>query len=165
MDRQIRDNLEDYVRGAMEPATLREFEQRLSKSDEETRRTVAIMREQSGMIRETFQVADDLSPAAGFYGRVMACIETDRSNSVWWAFLEPQFSRRLAYASLTLLVLLSLTMFTTAPESEETIAGAEATSYHVMDAMAQQEPAPVTGENPDEDRDVVLVNLATHEEY
>jgi hypothetical protein len=165
MDRQIRDNLEEYVRGAMKPATLREFEQRLDASNEETRRTVRTMREQSGMIREAFGVSEDVCPAAGFYGRVMACIEVNRNTSVWFAFLEPQFSRRLAFASLTLLVLLSLTMFTTSPEREQATAVTEAPSYHVMDAMAQQELAPVTGENPDEDRDVVLVNLATHQEY
>jgi hypothetical protein len=162
MDRHIKDNLEEYMRGAMEPGTRAEFENRLNASDGETRETVAQFQHQSELIRDAFRAPADISPAPGFYGRVMDRIHLQRPLSIWAAFIEPMFFRRIALASAALLILLSLTMFTTTPENgDEMLASNPAL---VMDAMADQEPAPVMGENPEEDRDAILVNLATYQE-
>ena len=162
MDRHIKENLEEYMRGSMEPAKLAEFDKRLGASDEETKREVRLFQQQGEMIRSAFQVAADVGPSSGFYARVMDRIQTQRSRSMWFAFLDPQFSRRLAFASLALLVLLGLTMFS-APDNEEAML-AEAPAYYAVDEMAEQAPTPVLGENQQEDRDTVLVNLATYQE-
>lgn len=164
MDRHIRDNLEDYMRGAMEPGRLAEFERRLAASSDQERREIAAFRQHAEMIREAYCVSEEALPAPGFYGRVIQRIQSQRSTSIWTAFLEPQFSRRLAFASLALLMLMSLTMLTTGPE-EQVALDTTAPAYHVMDAMAEQEPVPVFGENQEQDRNVILVNLATYQEY
>lgn len=165
MDRQIKDSLEEYLRGAMKPGPRQEFERRLGASDEQTRQTVAEFERHATLIREAYRAADDAAPAPGFYGRVMSCIQEQRGASIWFAFLDPMFSRRLAFASLTLLMLLSVTMLTTGPEQQPPEVANTPASYHVMEAMAQQEGAPVLGQDQDEDRSHILVNLATYQEH
>jgi hypothetical protein len=160
MDRHIKENLEEYMRGAMEPAAQAEFEKRLQAGGDEDVRLIAEFRQHAQLIRETYRAADEARPAPGFYGRVMDRIQAQRPQSIWSAFLEPQFFRRLALASATLLVLLGLTIFNTGPE-EATLASMPAPA---MDAMTEQEPGPVLGENQEQDRDAILVNLATYQE-
>ena len=162
MDRHIKDNLEEYMRGAMDPGTKAEFENRLNASDSETRQMVAQFQRHSQLIREAYRAPADVAPNPGFYGRVMDRIQAQRPLSIWAAFVEPMFFRRIAFASAALLILLSLTIFTTAPDSGEEMLAYEPAP--AMNAMTDQEPAPVMGENPEEDRDAILVNLATYQE-
>lgn len=165
MDRHIKEDLEEYMRGAMGPSGKAAFEQRLAASDEETRRMVAMFQQQAEMIRQVYSPIDDVAPAPGFYSRVMDRIQSQRSTSIWAVFLEPQFFRRLAFASAALFILLSLTMVTTTNESGEALWASESSPAMgaPMDAMAGQEPAQL-GASQEQDRNVILVNLATYQE-
>jgi hypothetical protein len=171
MDRQIKADLEEYLRGTMASGPREDFERRLDASGGETRKTVELFLSHSAMIREAYRVSDDdLAPPAGFYGRVMARVQQQRSASIWFAFLEPAFSRRLAFASLALLLLLSVTMITTAPEQGQVAAveaepSYHAPSYHAMDAFARQDDDPAWGVNRERDRNTILVNLTTYQEF
>jgi hypothetical protein len=124
MDREIQNGIEDYLhghngkaqpkasRGLMDPGAA--FEGRLNQADAETRREVAEFRQTASMLHQLQTPADVPEPAAGFYARVIERIEAERaSNSFWSIFLNPQFSRRLLFASATLLVLLAVTFAST----------------------------------------------------
>jgi anti-sigma factor RsiW len=167
MDRRVKEGLEEYLHGAMEPARKADFERMLNASDESTRQIVAMIERQSAMLRNAFRPAEDSSQVEaglrpGFYGRVMERIQVQRSTSIWSAFLEPQFFRRVAFASATLLFLLSVTMFTGTSAEDESLAAASVTP--VMQTIAQDEDEQPLGESQEEDRDVILVNLATYQQ-
>ena len=165
MDRHIKEDLEEYMRGAMGSSGKAAFEQRLDASDEETRQMVAMFQQQAEMIRQAYKPLEEVAPAPGFYGRVMDRIQAQRSTSIWAVFLEPQFFKRLAFASAALFILLSLTMVTTTNETDEALLATESLPSigAPMDAMAGQEPAPL-GASQEQDRNVILVNLATYQE-
>jgi hypothetical protein len=86
----------------------------------------------------------------------MARIETQRRPSLWSLLLEPAFGRRLMYASLTLVVLLGT--YLVATESGEPVTASTSAERYLA------EEHPTVGANPQQDRDVVLVRLATYGE-
>jgi hypothetical protein len=99
----------------------------------------------------------EIEPAAGFYARVMDRIDAQRPVSPWSVFLDSPFGRRLAFASLVLAVLMGTYLVSTEPASE----------FAVRDSgvvISQGESTPVLGPDHQQDRDVVLVNLATYRE-
>lgn len=99
----------------------------------------------------------DVDPAAGFYARVMNRVETQARPSVWSLFGESAFASRLGYASAMLLVALGTVLVTsTGPEEPLAVAAPE----RIL--AGESDPIPVTMEDPQQDRDVVLVNLATY---
>jgi anti-sigma factor RsiW len=101
----------------------------------------------------------ELDPPAGFYARVMNRVESQARPSVWSLFGESEFAKRLAYASATFLLLLG-SVLVTSSETEEPLASTAPERILAGEAH----PVPVTMENPQEDRDVVLVNLATYQQ-
>ena len=114
MDRRIEEMLEDYLHGSLTAEREAEFRRALESADAETRQMVAAFSQHAQLIRQAFR-APEVAPAAGFYARVVERIDSQRVAvvSFWDAFLEPHFFKRLAFAALTLLMLLSVTMFTT----------------------------------------------------
>ncbi|MBS1831944.1 MAG: hypothetical protein JST65_04490 [Acidobacteria bacterium] len=52
----------------------------------------------------------DVAPRPGFYARVMERVETQQKSSIWSVFLEPVFSRRLAFASLAMMLLMGVAL-------------------------------------------------------
>jgi len=110
---------------------------------------------------------EEVSPAPGFYARVMDKIETQRSNSIWSAFLEPIFGRRLALASGVLMLLLGAALFVPGSEVDDELSAQGRVSVTVN----ENEPAPVLAydtaamDGRDQDKNAVLVNLVTYQEH
>jgi hypothetical protein len=99
-----------------------------------------------------------VDPPAGFYARVLERIDSQRRPSFWDAFLEPAFGRRLLATSLTLICLLGGYLAFTEAATEASRGTPEAA------VMAVEHPAGM-GSNVDQDRETVLVSLATYRDY
>jgi len=158
MDRRIEELLEDHLRGSLTPAREAEFAAALAAAGVQTREAVETFQRHSQLLR-TLRAPEDVAPAPGFYARVLNRIEAQAMPSVWDAFVEPHFFKRFAFAALTLLMLLSVTVWTT-PDHDEYFAVAP------MVGMTS-DPAPMyamDASNQESNRDVILVNLATYEE-
>jgi len=148
MHHQVRDKLEDYLRGgALE--TPAEFHRHLGECEDcasELRRLEA----QSQLLR-SLEAAKGAEPRAGFYARVMERIEAQQPFSIWSAFLERKFGFRLAVASGLLAGLLGVYLVTSEPGGPESgIAASMATASAPTDAGLQEQ------------RDAVLVDLASY---
>ncbi len=157
MDRRIEELLEDHLRGSLTPAREAEFAAALAAAGVQTREAVETFQRHSQLLR-TLRAPEDVAPAPGFYARVRNRIEAQTMPSVWDVFVEPHFFKRFAFAALTLLMLLSVTVWNTpTPDHDEFVAAAPvvemAAPMYAMDAS-----------NRDSNRDVILVNLATYGE-
>ncbi len=98
-----------------------------------------------------------MDPAPGFYARVLERIESQRRPSFWDAFQEPAFGRPLLATSLALVCVLAGCLAFAETAGEASVTGPEA-------VMATEHPAGL-GLNADQDRETVLVSLATYREY
>jgi anti-sigma factor RsiW len=145
--------LEEYLDGE-EP--FPEVEEHLSKCAE-CKQELDAMKAQSALFRRAFQ--SDREPDAGFYARVMTRIETQAKPSVWSLFGESLFAKRLAYASATFLLLAGV-VFVSANEPDTALAS----TYPEVILAADELYTPVSMD-PQRDREVVLVNLATYQDY
>ena len=148
----VQENLEDYISGRGNPERRSEVRQHLSGC-RDCREVVEAMQLQARWVQALRPPADVL-PSAGFYARVMERIEAQAPISFWSFFLDPLIGKRLVLASLTLLALLSAVAVST--EGNSTV-----TSSDPVEIMAKYEYAPTPGIDQQQDRDVVLVNLAT----
>jgi anti-sigma factor RsiW len=151
MHEPLLDRLEDYLE---DKGHTEEVDRHLAECAE-CREELAAMKESALILRALR--APEMEPAPGFYARVMNRVEREGKPSLWWLFGESLFAKRLAYASLTVLVLLGTVFVTTEEDSSLTASAPEA-------IMAEETPDPVTITNRDRDRDVVLVNLATFQD-
>src|ERR1700688_1315004 len=164
MHQPVKDNLEDYLKDvggkftkplppAME-AHLASCGDCAGKLSELERQAVAL---------RSLRAPDDLEPRGGFYARVMQRIEEARAtNSVWSAFLEPIFAKRLMYASATLVLLVGTYLVSTEP-------GDLAAAYQPATIVTPMHEISATADDPDnttspQERDAVLVNLAAYHE-
>ncbi len=151
MHEPIKEGLEDFLRDNGSPEFVAHLE-----ACRECRGEAERMREQAVALR-VLRAEEELSPSPGFYARVIARVEAQSRPSFWGVFLEPAFGRRLMYASLTLVILLGTYLISTEPGSTPLTASTPAEEY-----LAEEHPA--VGANPQQDRDVVLVRLATYDE-
>lgn len=160
MHRPIKERLEDYLGGKVNLETERRIEQHLA-SCAACRETIEKMRRHSAMLG-TLRTPEVIDPAPGFYARVLERIESRRIPSLWDLLLEPVFGRRLVYALLTLFLVLGTLLVSSGGRATE---GASASGYYSPESfLAEQPVAPHIGIDPDYDRGVVLVNLATYKE-
>jgi anti-sigma factor RsiW len=142
--------LEEYLAGGGPFADVEEH----LKNCANCRKELEAMQMHSSLFRS---LRGDVDPTAGFYARVMNRVETQARPSVWSLFGESVFAARLAYASATLLVALGTVLVTSSgPEEPLAVAAPE----RIL--AGESDPIPVTMEDPQQDRDVVLVNLATY---
>jgi len=148
MHEPTKEGLEDFLRGSAKVDFLAHLD-----ACRECREEVEQLSEQAAMVR-LLRVDEELSLAPGFYGRVIARVESQRRSSIWSVLLEPAFGRRLMYVSATLVVLLGTYLFTT-EAGDRTVASSTAEQYLV-------EEHPTVGANLQQDRDLVLVRLATY---
>jgi len=119
------------------------------------------MREQALLFRSLRPVRE-VEPDASFYARVLNRIERQTKPSVWSLFGDSIFARRLVYASTVFLVLLGTFLVSSTVDLQQT---ALAPSPEVILAGDDgQMPPPVTMQNPQHDREVVLVTLATYQQ-
>ena len=153
MHQLIRERLEEYLSGMKDTGRVREIEDHLATC-EQCRQAVDDMRRQSELLKVLRSPAE-MEPAPGFYARVIDRIESQKTTSVWDALLEPALARRIAYASLTLLVLLG-TLAVSVDREEDMVAS----SPEMI--LAEEPIMPPFGVDQQRDRDVVLVNLTTY---
>ncbi len=146
--------LEEYLSGS---GPFAEVEEHL-KNCANCRREMEAMQTQSALFR-SLRAPAEMELSAGFYARVMNRVETQARPSPWSLFGESIFAKRLAYASAMFLVLLG-SVLVTSSEPEEPLAAAAPERIFA----GESRPMPITMENPQQDRDVILVNLATHQQ-
>jgi predicted anti-sigma-YlaC factor YlaD len=152
MHESVRDSLEDYLRpGSSVPGV----EEHL-RACESCRQEVEAIRKQNRLLQD-LKAPAEIEPSPGFYARVINRIETQTRPSVWSLFGDSLFARRLVYASATFLLLLGGLLITSTQE-------AGATSDAELILAGEQLPAPVLVEqaDPQRNREVILVNLATY---
>ncbi len=153
MQQPIRERLEDYLSG-MDEQDRREFEALLAE-DGESREQFEEMRRHSDLL-QVLRAPEETDQAPGFYARVLDCIESERPVSMWDVFLQPLFAKRVAYASLAMLLVLGFLTVTA-----ETEADVFASLPEVI--LSEDPVSPDLGVDQQRDRNVVLVNLATYE--
>ncbi|MDX2151709.1 MAG: hypothetical protein SFV54_13305 [Bryobacteraceae bacterium] len=159
MHQPILEGLEAYLDAGGENSLPREFKAHMA-SCMECRREVELMREQS-LLLQTLRAPADAEPRAGFYGRVMDRIESQKSTSFWSEFLEPAFGRRLMVSTALLLVLLGGYLLTTGPNEAVFVTEPEAVF------AADDRPVVVMAEDQqdqEQNRERVLVRLASYQE-
>jgi anti-sigma factor RsiW len=118
---------------------------------------VAAMREQNGIFR-ALKSRTGMEPSPGFYARVIERIETQAKPSIWSIFGESMFAKRLAYVSMSVFVLLgTYVLSSTRSEQPLTVNAPEA-------IMADDDQVQIANNNPERDRETILVTLATYEE-
>jgi hypothetical protein len=151
MKKLIVDQLEKYLSGELSGDALKQFEAELER-ESGGREQVGGFQTQGDLLR-TLRPDEQMDPAPGFYARVMDRIESQTAGSFWAIFFEPWFAKKLAYASLALLVALS----SAAINSAANPGMHEAVPYEfVADTILP--PAP--GEDREYDRSVVFANLS-----
>jgi anti-sigma factor RsiW len=155
MHELVIERLEEYLSGGGNAAEVEEH----LKNCASCRKEVEAMQMQSALFR-SLRVPQEMELPAGFYARVMDRIETQARPSAWSLFGESVFAKRLAYASALFLALAGSVLLTSS-DSEETLAA----SAPERILAGELHPMPVSMEDPQQDRDVVLVTLATHQDY
>ncbi len=123
-------------------------------------REVGRISEQSALLRSLR--SPEAEPNPGFYGRVMARIEAQARPSVWSMLLDNAFGRRVAFASAAMFLLMAGYLISTEPGDF----GANAAGASIV-AVSDATPADGTltlAQQPDQDRNSVLVNLASFRE-
>ena len=156
MHQPIRDNLEEYLKGAGRkvPQEFQEHVEACGDCASELR----LFQQQAEML-QVLQDGRDVEPRGGFFARVMDRIERDGRYSMWSILLQPNFGRRLAMASAVLVVLLGTYLVTS--ETSEPALDTAATQMAVTNS-------PSTGDQDtlqqQRQRDAVLVNLAAYHE-
>jgi hypothetical protein len=116
------------------------------------------MERQASLLR-AFRLSEAVEPAPGFYARVVQRIEAQPKPSLWALLLDPGFGRKLVYASLTAVVLLSTYLIST--DSAQIVAESEPVA-EVM--LADQNSDVPLGQDQQRDRDAILVSLTTYKE-
>jgi hypothetical protein len=115
---------------------------------------IAAMRDQA-MVLRSLRAPEEVEPLPGFYARVMQRIEGGYVRSVWTIFADSPFGTRLAYASLTVAIILG-----------SYVVSAERRDGHLRtETVVAQDvhyDPPVTGDLAHQ-RDAVLENIAIHQ--
>lgn len=150
----IKEHLEDYLADPARQDLPPEFHAHIGTC-RQCRDEVQRMHAQARLLHG-LRYSKELEPVAGFYARVMERIEARRGSSIWYAFMEPAFARRVVFASMSLLVLLMAYMIRTEPASS-----LPPSSPEVVMAVAPPAQQRV-GVNPQQDREAVLLTLATY---
>jgi hypothetical protein len=102
--------------------------------------------------------SEEVDPGAGFYARVLERIDAQRSASPLYAFLDLHLAHRLMYASLTAVIVLGSYLVYTERSPSFGDLGPVA-------ILASQTPArDQVGADPVQDRETVLVALASYKE-
>lgn len=120
---------------------------------EECRAEWESMSRQSRLL-QVLRAPREFDPDAGFYARVLSRIESQQV-SIWKIFGESLFAKRLAVASLAFALLTGTVLVSSNMPSEMVNSAAP----EVM--LADTDYAQHLGSNPERDREVVLVNLAS----
>jgi predicted anti-sigma-YlaC factor YlaD len=154
MHQIIQDGLEDFLAGDCNRADEARIESHLEEC-KDCRREVDAMKDLSEMFA-TLRSPDPPLPSPGFYARVTNLIETQQPESLWAAFFEPAFGRRLALACLLVMATLGTVLMT-----RETEYAVGPTPEMIL---AVERAAPALEAGPLLDRDQMLFTLASHKQ-
>jgi hypothetical protein len=164
MHEPVKDNLEDYLRGLggkFARRTPADMQTHLDSCGECASELELL--EQQALSLRALRAPAGLEPRAGFYARVMQRIDEARAaNTVWSAFLDPIFGRRLVYASVTLALLLGAYLVSTEPRDYSVYQTPPTVSAPATQAAISSDDA--DGVATPQERDAVLVNLAAYQE-
>jgi anti-sigma factor RsiW len=154
MHKPIQDHLEDYLSDPHDRNIPPEFRAHLSRC-EACATEVGTLQNQARSLR-TLRIEEDVEPLVGFYARVMNRVDQGKPESFWTVFLEPAFGRRLAFACAALVLLMGTYLVSTEPGSDPLGSG----------PVVVIQPPSSGGSlvQPQEQRDAVLVNLASYHE-
>jgi predicted anti-sigma-YlaC factor YlaD len=168
MHREIRDHIEDVLRGG---DTLKTAREHLAQCDE-CRTEVQGMQEQTELIRELRAPEDfaaDLRP--NFYARVMERIEAEGPISIWNLFIESAFGRRIAVASLALALLIGVYVVTSERSADDATVALQSPQMSTEQTIVAGEDAPAReitrvdqSQTDQSSEDAVLANLVTYRE-
>lgn len=158
MHQPVIDRLEEYLDG---DGPFPEVEEHLS-SCAGCRQELAAMQAQTALFRRAFRAEAEPNPA--FYARVMQRIESQAKPSVWSLFAESMFAKRLAYASATFLVLVGV-VFISSTEPAEPMAASDPHMILAGDQRYMPVSMDEVSMDMERDREVVLVNLATYQDF
>lgn len=152
MHGSIRDRLEDLLaaRGAAVGTDLNEHLSSCAACSAE----LDAMDAQSQMLR-SLRSPEEIEPAAGFYARVLQRIEERTKDSIWGVLIYSPFGKRLAYASLTIALMLGTFVIT------QEIRDGHLQGERIV-AQRLHYDAAVVG-SQDQQRDAVLANFASHQ--
>ncbi len=148
----IRDRLEDLLAADRERRYSGDIDGHLTTCS----KCAAELEGMRGQARElaSLRAPEDVEPAAGFYARVLQRIEERQGNSFWAVFVDATYARRIAIASLTVMLALGgyvATQDAHARSPQSLMAYTEGTHYD----------APVMGDTSQR-RDAVLENFETY---
>jgi hypothetical protein len=149
MHGSIRNDLESYLEGnGVDTPVTKHL-----NSCGECAGEVAAMRVHNGLFR-SLKSNEEVEPRAGFYARVMQRIEEKAKDSIWAVFVYSPFGKRLAFASLSVALLLG-----------SYVVAQEKLDGHLMSDTVVSEQAhydaPMDGDQAQQ-RDAVLQNFAAH---
>lgn len=147
MHGSIRERLEDLLTSER-PAGERDLSDHLASCSECVGELNA-MQSQAAML-QSLRAPEELEPAPGFYARVMQRIEERTRETIWGALIGSPVFSRVAYASLTLALVLG-----------SYVIASETRDGHLMAGIAAHHDAPVVGDIAQQ-RDAVLENFASH---
>ena len=156
MHQLVREHLERYLSNAQDTRVPRALHDHLAGCPE-CREEVGRIADQALLLR-SIRPEDSHDPAPGFYARVMDRVESQRTPSIWAVFLQPVFGKRLVFACLFVVALLGSYMVSTEPQGT-----LSASSPEVLMAT-DPHPFEVSGANVEQNREKVLVALASYEE-
>ncbi len=149
----IRDRLENLLGADSLAVRQKDVVSHLASCDECSTELDA-MRSQSSIL-SALRAPEAIEPAAGFYARVLQKIEDREVTSFWSIFADSPFTKRLAFASLT--VMLTLGGYVASQEMSDRVSRANTLAL----SGESHYDAPVMGSQA-EQRDAVLENFAAH---
>jgi hypothetical protein len=146
MHRLIQDHLEEVL---ADPNGNESAAAHLAECGE-CREEISAMREHASMFSTLRSNDDSLAPRPGFYARVMERIEAQRPIDIWQLFFDSVFARRMAMASVALVVLFSLYLVSSERQA--------------VTISVEDHPAMTLSKAGLPDKDTVLVDLVTYRE-
>ncbi len=156
MHKPVEEHLEEYLRDALTPGARAEFDSHVGGC-EACRREVESMAAQGVLLRR-LAAPESMVAAPEFYAKVLAAVEARRRGQLAYAFLDPGFGRRLAYAGLTAVLLLGSYLVYT----ERAAPSGFANPFTFL--ASEPSGQPHVGSNPQQDRETVLLSLASYTE-
>ena len=170
MHQPVRHNLEDHLRGIDKDYAKRVAAEMQDHLDacEDCMAELKAFENHAAAVRSLR--AGTIEPRAGFYARVMNRIEETRAKaSIWSAFLEPVFARRIVYASVALVLLLG-TYLVSSGFNDSAVQQLQQPTLAVtqQDSVTPPDQKTVNADFENgsvaQQRDAVLVNLASYQE-
>ena len=155
MHQPIRESLEEYLKAPGDREISQDFAAHVA-SCKTCAEELRLIEEQARLLR-VLRPSEEAEPRPGFYARVIDRIESQADSSIWSIFLRPSFGRRIAIASAALALLMGTYLVSTEP-------GEHGLSKSPIVVTSGQNGSLTAEDSLDQQRDAVLVNLASYHE-